>query len=625
MFMTYQDQRRSAIVNEPQAGTRNGTDRYRAASHSLAPIGGGNNLISFPGRQEAEIIPDFIGRALMACRAFREPEEHVASIRRSLGEAIANESGTRRIVDDFIKLGYLVSDRSLRQPCSTRNRKREISTLGIVTHNRPASVERCLRSYVLNAQEYERDVEFVIVDDSDHAHAIENMGVVERATRGGARITYVGSSEKQAFAKYLEAAGIPRSLASFALWGDDAPPPYTGANRNCLLLATAGRLLVTLDDDVECRISEGDTPDCRLAVTSGYPVVLSFYTSRAAAIAAAPLAQQDFIARHERFLGADIAECMSHFDGLASPEDVAISEHLMQSLEEGRGYVAFTQNGVYGDCGFGSPSGYLSARGATRANLLKSEQSYRSARSSRAIQAAAERVTICDRGFCMAYALGLDNRNLLPPFSPSGRNQDGLFGYVLRKCFPDRYGCHLPQAVLHDSIGDRCFQEDAIWSDGSKFLLTDIVTLAISATGWTAMPGHGDDPLASLGKCLAKFARLPKGEFWRLTNAAGRHAAAERIEALERLLQAYGSEPVYWAEDVRRFCNELQEAIVKPVFLVPQETPDSNSQRRAQDYTLRFGELLATWREIVDCTKELQFRGIALGFDLRQSTGGRKQ
>jgi hypothetical protein len=612
-------------MNEPGAENRKSTEHYRAASHWLAPVGGGNYLLSLLDRQEAEIVPDFIAKALLACRAFREPEEHVSGIRKSLGEAAINESSVRKIVDDFIGIGYLVSDRSLRQRRAVANGKREIATLGIVTHNRPAALERCLHSFLQNTHEYGREVEFVIADDSDDAQALQNLEVINGRISSGARIRYVGSAEKQAFAKYLASAGISPTVASFTMWGDGAPGPRTGANRNSLLLATAGRLIVTLDDDVECRISEGKAPDCRLAVTSGYPLVLNFRPSRAEAIASAPLVPQDFIAAHERFLGADIAECLSCFDGLASAQDLAISEHLMESLEEGRGCVAFTQNGVYGDNGFGSPSAYLSTGGLTRTNLLESEEVYRSAVSSRAVQAAAQRVTISDGAFCMAYALGLDNRKLLPPFSPAGRNQDGLFGQLLRKCFPGLYGCHLCQAVLHDPAEERCFHKDAIWSDASRFRLTDILALAVNATGWTAPLRPMQDPIAGLGECLAEFAQLPPTEFWRLMNTAARNMAAQRAQIMDQLVRAHGSEPCYWVADIRRFCNELEAAIVKPVFLIPPELPGSDSQGRAQDYVRRFGELLAAWPEIVDCTKELQRRGTALGIDVRQSGRARKR
>jgi hypothetical protein len=607
----------SGSIKKLQAGNGNGVDRYRAVSHSLVPIGGGNYLVSFRDRPQAEIIPDFIAKALTACRGFRDREGHIAAIQICLGEN-SNELLARRIVDDFIAIGYLVSDRSLWQRSSVAKGKREIATLGIVTHNRPVALERCLHSFLQNTQEYGREVEFVISDDSDYAaHAIRNMQVIDRAINRGARIRYLGSAEKQAFATCLAASGIPAQLASFAMWGDGAPGPRIGANRNCLLLAAAGRLMITLDDDIDCKISAAEAPDRRLAVTSGYPWILSFYRSRTDAIAAALFAKEDFIAAHERFLGTDIGQCISHFESLASPDDVPIREHLMSSLEEGRGSIAFTQSGVYGDCGFGSPSGYLSARGLTRANLLESAQAYGSAWSSRAIRAGVERVTISDHSFCMGYALGLDNRSLLPPFSPAGRNEDGVFGYVLRKCFPDRYACHLPQAVLHNPLEQRHFREDAIWSDGSTFQLTDILKFALAATGWMRTTSRPHNSLASLGRSIADLASLPVSEFWRLTNTAARHIAARHLQSLERLLDAYGSEPAYWAQDVRRFCNALQDAITEPDFLRPPEIPGGDHQRRMQDYIRRYGELLAAWSEVVSCAKDLQRRSILLGTDLR--------
>jgi hypothetical protein len=113
------------------------------------------------------------------------------------------------------------------------------------------------------------------------------------------------------------------------------------------------------------------------------------------------------------------------------------------------GRVVVTAAGVMGDSGMGSPSYFLSLRGASRARLLQSEGVYRYALARQQVLRAVPRATVCDAPYCMALNLGLDNRDLLPPFTPVQRNQDGVFAAILRTCCSGDYFGFLPWMILH--------------------------------------------------------------------------------------------------------------------------------------------------------------------------------
>jgi hypothetical protein len=115
--------------------------------------------------------------------------------------------------------------------------------------------------------------------------------------------------------------------------------------------------------------------------------------------------------------------------------------------------------------GFGNPTGYLSLKGSSRQRLLRSEAEYYSAISCRQVLRKASLPVITDGMFCMATSIGLDNQDLLPPFIPVMRNQDGVFGATLRKCFENSYLTHLPWAFLHSPLEEkRSFSTEDIWN-----------------------------------------------------------------------------------------------------------------------------------------------------------------
>jgi hypothetical protein len=111
----------------------------------------------------------------------------------------------------------------------------------------------------------------------------------------------------------------------------------------------------------------------------------------------------------------------------------------------------------------GSPIYFLSLHGPSRARLLSSETVYRRALARQQVLRAVTRPTVSDATFCMALNLGVDNRELLPPFTPVQRNQDGVFARILHACFQGGLFGFLPWAVLHQAPSTRWLCPDDFW------------------------------------------------------------------------------------------------------------------------------------------------------------------
>ncbi len=123
------------------------------------------------------------------------------------------------------------------------------------------------------------------MDDSLSAGAEERTraALQELADRFKTRIRYAGRKEKSRFAAALAAeSAVPREIVDFALFGDASCERSTGANRNCLLLDTAGSLLLSVDDDTLCQIAGAPERETELSFFSGYdPTELWFFPDRA--------------------------------------------------------------------------------------------------------------------------------------------------------------------------------------------------------------------------------------------------------------------------------------------------------------------------------------------------------
>src|SRR6202008_3582400 len=90
-----------------------------------------------------------------------------------------------------------------------------ITTVGIVTCDRVEALRRGLASYMDNCRAHGRAVEFVVTDDSrsprSRAENLETLRTLKR--QFGARVSYAGAPEKEAFVRPLvDKGGVPEDV-----------------------------------------------------------------------------------------------------------------------------------------------------------------------------------------------------------------------------------------------------------------------------------------------------------------------------------------------------------------------------------------------------------------------------
>jgi hypothetical protein len=473
-----------------------------------------------------------------------------------------------------------------------------------VTRDRLPSLVACLQSYLGNCQRHGRSPEFVVADDSRSAEAADRTrpALRELAVRFNARVRYAGRQEKSLFAATLAAeSAISPEIIHFAFFGDERCTLSPGANRNSLLLDTAGTLMLAADDDTVCRIAAAPKREPALSFFSGYdPSEFWFFPDRSRATQSVSFADVDVLSCHDALLGSVVAD----LDGPA----------------ETSGGVTMTLHGLVGDSGMASPRYYLTLTGASRDRLVASPQAYRSAFESREIVRCARQPTITRGPFCMTTFLGLDNRLLLPPFFPVQRNSDGIFGQMLQKCVDGSHVAFLPWILLHAPEPPRAFAPDDLWADATTVRMADIVIAGILAHETGAEDVMTATRLVYLGKHLRWLGSLNLPDFDEYVRSIQNVRNFGFITALHGQLQTYGASPSFWADDVIRMIELMSNASADEDQLAPRDLRpgrDANAARRlAQELVGKFGELLEVWPTMVAATKRLRAKGCRLAAEL---------
>jgi len=496
-----------------------------------------------------------------------------------------------------------------------------LSTVAWITRDRPRALQRGMESLIKNLPAQSAVSRFLIMDDSNRDPADSEVipRAAELAKRHGIRVDYAGLPEKRAFHDRLrielKQAGVPGTVIEFALFGTPELVGTIGANRNALLLATRGELIMSSDDDMvfdRYQLADVET-ELVLAGNAKVPNVRYFPDRQDLLSHCAPL-PGDTVADHKRLLGKSVAACLAQLRNqgrvrLQNPHD-----RFQQEICSPSARVVATAMGYYGDSGMPNPQSVLLAEGPVRESVLRDERTYARALRSREILHMVSRPVISRQTVISAGNIGLDNRTLLPPFFPVLRGEDTIFSAVLNLCVDHGFIGLLPQAVAHFPEEPRLYPENALFSAAPLFSESFLLLLHQFAP----FPGTRtpQQRLFELGTYLETIATLADADFQHLLRLNGLARFEQNQTRLERLLVRYNSSPSYWAKDVRKVLETRREQAQNAPHLLPEELLSRRTEPEAlslfKKLIKNYSELLIFWPTIVDQVEALQKQGITL-------------
>ena len=495
-------------------------------------------------------------------------------------------------LERFAQAALMVRRSSFVEECSAVSNgspPQPIETIGLTTRNRTKALKRALRSYAENAREYGRSVRFVIVDDAKaEAEERPNRELTDAIrSEFGVEIRYLGRDERRDFCETLcEASGLEREVVEYCLFGDPLAGATTGAARNTLLLANAGRPYVLVDDDSVCRVVATPNREQGIAISSSnYPTEFWYYRNRDETFARARFEEVDFLGLHETLLGWEIGQKASESDFDLARADPSFERLLRTSPVR----VRATMAGIFGDSGVSS-SAYLFHGRRSTARLLISEEFYGQAVASRQVLRAVSKTTVARATSCMAGNLGLDGSELLPPFVPVQRNSDGLFARVLKSCFPTAALGYFPCAALHDPLEARTQSLAQVTDELTRIRFADVVEALIPADGGT--------DLATLGRAFVEAASVSVEDFEQRLRGPILDAKARSLHRTTK--EGDRDLPPFYADLREQHRQVVRDSMGKPGYLVPRDLLGAGlNEQAARQFTRRaiqrFGRLLSSW------------------------------
>jgi hypothetical protein len=600
---------------------------WRRVPFQAFPLGDGTFAVHVSGRDGAQILPEPAVDFVQACCEFRTIEQQVARFANAHGIDPADRRELLAMSEGLAAAGLLVSTADLRsewEAISARasSEPARMAAITFPTNARTALLRRAVLSYMENARQHGRTVEYVVGDNSrDPAVQRANREMLRQLSAdSGCAVFLAGESRKRRFAAALaDQAGVDPAIIEFALFGLPGCEFTGGANRNALLLDQAGAPFCMADDDSVCRLAAPPNPRGGIALISARDgLERYFFESHEAALASADFVEKDFSSLHEQLLGSAPAGSLADANEIHWQQ---VTDEFLARLRRSDARVLVTFPGHLGDPGVPTSCLHLCYRGESFARLVHSEPAYRTALRSRSCHHTVPGLAIADASLSFGIALGLDARELLPAFCPVLRAEDFVFGATLWNCFPHAFTGHIPEAVCHLPGGPRqIVAPDDLTPEHNAVLWDFGQLLRAIVLGYQPRPAENTGParLRGLGRHLRELAGASAIEFRDfLLTAVLDHQSAE-LSFREHLLKKRPDAPEFWRSDLERYNDHVRAALSRPDADLPYELRETTARNPAQSRALlqrlmiEFGRLLETWPEIFAAARDLRMEGIRM-------------
>ena len=574
---------------------------YRSARVSIHQAGRTRALLHAQEQGQVLEVDTMVARLLNLCQGCKTIEGHAAAIART---GLAGDVQAVMVTLQSLAMSGLLRSCADLLPAAasgttTGATLTPITTVAIITADRPAVLRRGVESFARHLDEHGQGARLLVVDGSREAtHQVANRQVAADLEKScGPMIEYVGRAEAAALRDRLaKTGGTPRETLDVAL-----TPGSIGANRNLVVILTAGEHVLMADDDIVCEPWTRDGGSQGIAVWGHTdPQDAEFFASREDARHAAAWAPVDLLAAHAALLGQPMPDLLA---STASDPDLGETcGHLIGALAEGRQpAVQLTFTGIAGDSGTYCPYSRLFASGPTQARMAASRDAFERALRSREVLRIASRATLTHDPRCMAGCMGLANQAGIPPFVPVGRNEDGVFGAMLHALDPLALFAHVPVGVVHDSSRPAVYEDRSIRS-ASETRVSELLILLTREALQRALDTDPAARLARLSGALAELGRLDAGGFARHVTRVMLDSRAQQLARIEAMVSRTPEYPPYWRSSLEEYRRTLVRSVARPDFFLPIEFQDAEGVeagfKRLQEFVGGFCLLLTQWPDI---------------------------
>jgi hypothetical protein len=569
------------------------------------------------------LMPSFVVDFALRCTEFRSMPEHIARHAELLAWGSLEIEALRSWLRKMTEAGMFISRRELHaRAAAIRGLETEPAKIGAIGFptggDRVPMLIRALTSFAENLRTHGRSIDLLVADSSIHAGQRGRLRAQTGVLAGDLKISirYFGEQEKRPFAaELLRRSGCRPQAIEFGLFDPFGAGFACGANRNALLLHEAGGVLSTVDDDVMCELASPAPAKSRLALFSNAdPYERWVFGDRESALEAITFEPRDYIAEHEKLLGRDLGALLTG----VGVDDLDISNvglGLLRLLESGAARVRTTYTGYVGDPGIPTSCFYFYHKGKNRERLTESEVDYRASFASRSVLTRARVPSLGDDTVSPGMAIGLDHRELLPPFLPVLHAEDIVFGAATWKCCVGSVSGHLPLCIHHDSGANKPTLLPGDLSHERRAAVFEFAQIVRAIMADYKPAEHFDSAtrMQKLGRHFSEFAAQPAGDFREALQQVVLGHESNKIIALEESLRSETDAPEFWRRDMQDFLDHTREALQYEDFDIPYElkagrTTEEN-RTLMQKLIGNYGMLLEDWPGIVSAARDLRREG----------------
>jgi hypothetical protein len=592
-------------------------ERYRIGPLRRFPLDLESEIVYLPLHGRVCVLPTRETARLGLCSDFLGLAEHAENIVRH----VSPTSDPREMLAwlrEQVDSGALIRYSDVIERCTLAAEGGEathgVDWLAVPTRSRPGGLLEAVRSCSANARAFDRRTRLFVSDQSQSADMRHESRAAlrEYSRETGVEVMYAGEEEKSAYAKELASDGhIPPDTLLFALSGCVDASANFGANRNAILLQTVGTMFISVDDDMVCETASapGTLSEVRFGSELD-PTELWFFNDRASAREFMQQQEMDFVGAHSQLLGRRVGDILARTVARGTFDLTSMCHHIWEHLFSDGGQVLSTYGGFVGDAGVYSAFPFMvHANRPTKERLTAAEYAYRQNVRSREIvrQTLAPTVSHGPTAAGIAMFFGLDNRELLPPFFPPYRNEDGIFAQMLARCREGSCIGHVPVTMLHNRPEGREF------GDVETVRMSDLVMSAMGSCAISLTETSCADRLKRFGNHLICLGTLPAHDFEEWVRMTVLARASGIATVCDKTLKRDYCYPEYWAADLSATVERLSRAALDPNCFVPEELRDCGGLSVAKEIMRQFGELLRWWPAIVERARCLAGMGIQVG------------
>jgi hypothetical protein len=260
--------------------------------------------------------------------------------------------------------------------------------------------------------------------------------------------------------------------------------------------------------------------------------------------------------------------------------------------------------GIVGDDVMGWPTRLLFVTGQSRHNLLRSEVIFRSGYMGGVSCRFVTTPTIVARPECMTASIGFDNTDLLPPFLPCLRSEDGLAGVVLAMVDPSATSMYVPVLLEHRRATPVTRRAEDIWCHTRPRLSHLVIELLMR--GRVKEYPRTATGLNDIGAFLSSVSAVRSKEFQWLCREVWRKACQRRRGEIGASLEVNQNAPQFWADAMRAFERQLlaDENNALPID-IPQRGTTETQWNWVRAAVGRYARLLVEWPQMWKAAQEV--------------------